>query len=153
MATREDKEYYIRLWEESFALNRTGCGTPVCACLIVLLLLLCSCSTHTKVEYVDREVVRYNVKVQHDTLINNIHDSIRIEAKGDTVFVDRWHTAIKEKIVNRTDTCWRDSIRTEVKETVVEKQKIPKWCYYCLAVCALFIIFVFVKLVRWIQIR
>jgi hypothetical protein len=132
--------------------NKIGCGTPVIATIIVFVLfMLSSCATKTKVEYIEKEVVKYETKIQHDTLINNVHDSIRIETKGDTVFVDRWHTSVKEKIVNRTDTCWRDSVRTEIKENTVEKLKTPKWCYFCLGLCIIFIIFAIIKLLRWLR--
>lgn len=33
----------------------------------------------------------------------------------------------------------------------VEKQKIPKWCYYCLGFCILFIIFAIIKFVKWLR--
>ena len=83
MNTREDKEYFIHLWNESFHMNNLGCGTPLYAVIIVgVLFLLCSCATKTNIEYRDREVVKYETKIQHDTLINNVHDSIRIEKKG-----------------------------------------------------------------------
>lgn len=146
----DDEEYYERLFKTS--VNNVGCGTPVIAAIIVFVLfMLSSCATKTKVEYVEKEVVKYETKIQHDTLINNVHDSIKIETKGDTVFVDRWHTSVKEKIVNRTDTCWRDSVRTEIKENTVEKLKTPKWCYFCLGFCVIFIIFALIKLLRWLR--
>ena len=146
----DDKEYYDMLFRKSA--DNIGCGTPTIAAIIVfVILMLSSCATKTKVEYVEKEVVKYETKIQHDTLINNVHDSIRIETKGDTVFVDRWHTSVKEKIVNKTDTCWRDSVRTEIKENTVEKLKTPKWCYASLAVCILFIIFALVKLLKWLR--
>lgn len=146
----DDEEYYKMLFKTR--VNNGGCGTTVIAAIIVFVLLtLSSCATKTKVEYVEKEVVKYETKIQHDTLINNVHDSIRIETKGDTVFVDRWHTSAKEKIVNRTDTCWRDSVRTEIKENTVEKLKTPKWCYFCLGLCIIFIIFALIKLLRWLR--
>jgi hypothetical protein len=146
----DDEEYYKMLLNTSE--NKIGCGTPVIATIIVFVLfMLSSCATKTKVEYIEKEVVKYETKIQHDTLINNVHDSIRIETKGDTVFVDRWHTSVKEKIVNRTDTCWRDSVRTEIKENTVEKLKTPKWCYFCLGLCIIFIIFALIKLLRWLR--
>ena len=33
----------------------------------------------------------------------------------------------------------------------VEKQKNPKWCYYCLGFCILFIIFAIIKFVKWLR--
>ena len=148
-----NKDFYNKLWEES-PMGRIGCGSPVVAVIVVaIVLMFSSCATKREIQYVDRDVVRYETKIQHDTLINNVHDSIRIEKKGDTVFVDRWHTRNKERIVVKTDTCYRDSIQTQIKETTVEKQKIPKWCYGSLVICLLFIIFAIVKLVRCIQIH
>jgi hypothetical protein len=126
MDSREEKEYYTNLWRESFCTNNLGCGTPMFAAIIIgILILFSSCATKTKIEYVDREVVKYETKVQRDTLINNIHDSIFVEHKGDTVFVNKWHTVVKEKIKEKVDTCWRDSIRIQTKEKTVEVQKIP----------------------------
>lgn len=149
MVTKEEKEYY------DYMLNN-GCGTPLYAMIILgMIFLLCSCSTKKHVEYVDREVVRYETKIQHDTLINNVHDSIyhTVFQKGDTVYDTKYveKTKWRDKIVYRSDTVYRDSIQVQEMETTVEKQKILKWCYYSLAVCILFVIFAIVKVVRWVQ--
>ena len=149
MDTRELKEYIIRLYRENISYGNLGCSTPMFAAVLVgIIIFFSSCATKTRIEYVDREVVKYESKIQVDTLINNVHDSIIIERNGDTVFVNKWHTVIKEKIKERIDTCWRDSIRTQTTEKVVEKQIIPKWCYGSLVVCFLFIIFAIIKFGR-----
>lgn len=158
MTTREDKEYFIRLWNESFHINNLGCGTPIYAIIIFgVLFLLSSCATKTKIEYVDREVVKWQKEVVHDTLINNIHDSVyhTVFQRGDTIYDTKYveKTKYRDRVVVKTDTCYRDSIQVQIKESVVEKQKIPKWRYYCLGVCVIFIIFAFIKFVRWLQIR
>ena len=78
-----------------------------------LLLLMTGCSprvitvpeVHT--EYVSKTDTF--ISVQKDF----IHDSVLVERKGDTVFVDRWHTKIKDKdvIKIKTDTfLQRDSV-------------------------------------------
>ena len=127
--------------------------------LLVLfaVLMICSCATKTKIEYVDREVVKYQKQVVHDTLINNIHDSVyhTVFQRGDTIYDTQYveKTKYRDRVVVKTDTCYRDSIQVQIKESVVEKQKIPKWCYYCLVVSVLFIIFALIKLIRWLQIR
>ena len=149
MGSRELKEHIIRLYRENITYGNLGCGTPMFAAIIIgILILFSSCATKTKIEYVDREVVRYETKVQRDTLINNIHDSVFVEHKGDTVFVNKWHTVVKEKIKEKVDTCWRDSVMIETKEKIVKKQIIPKWCYGSLVVCLLFIIFAIIKFGR-----
>lgn len=153
----KDKEKYNKLWDES-PMGKIGCGTPLLvATIVAIVLFLSSCATKTRIEYVDREVVKWQKEVVHDTLMQHTHDSIyyTVFQKGDTVYSTKYveKTKWRDKIVVKTDTCYRDSIQTQIKETVVEKQKIPKWCYFCLEFCVLFIIFAFIKLVRWIQIH
>ena len=154
MATREDEEYFEKVWKEA---RFCGCGTQFCVVAIIcVILLFCSCATKTKIEYVDREVVKYETKIQHDTLIHDTHDSIyhTIFQKGDTVYNTKYveKTRWRDRIVYRLDTCYRDSIQVQIKETIVEKTKIPKWYYYCLGLCAIFLIFAILKLLRWLKI-
>ena len=149
--------FYNRLWEES-PMGRIGCGSPIVATIIItLILVFSSCATKTKIEYVDREVVKYETKIQHDTLINNIHDSVyhTVFQKGDTIYDTKYveKTKYRDRVVVRIDTCYRDSIQTVIKESVKEKQIIPKWCYYLLVFSIIVIIFAIVKVIRWLQIR
>jgi len=149
--------FYNRLWEES-PMGRIGCGSPIVATIIItLILVFSSCATKTKIEYVDREVVKYETKIQHDTLINNIHDSVyhTVFQKGDTIYDTKYveKTKYRDRVVVRIDTCYRDSIQTVIKESVKEKQIIPKWCYYLLVFSIIVIIFAIVKVIRWLQIH
>ena len=149
--------FYNRLWEES-PMGRMGCGSPIVAAIIItLILVFSSCATKTKIEYVDREVVKYETKIQHDTLINNIHDSVyhTVFQKGDTIYDTKYveKTKYRDRVVVRIDTCYRDSIQTVIKESVKEKQIIPKWCYYLLVFSIIVIIFAIVKVIRWLQIH
>lgn len=142
-----------RLWNNS-PMGRLGCGCPI---LVVLLLicLMCSCATKTKIEYRDRDVNHYITKTVHDTLRIMETDSVHHEIKvvNDTVYDTKYveKTRWRDRIVEKYDTCWRDSVVFEQNEIVREVIKIPKWCYYSLAVCGLFVIFAIVKLYRWIQ--
>jgi hypothetical protein len=138
--------------------ENAGCGTPmIAAILIIAIMLFGSCATKTKIEYRDREVVKVQKQVVHDTLLQHTHDSIyhTVFQKGDTIFDTKYieKTKWRDRVVVKTDTCYRDSIQTQIKETVVEKTKVPKWAYYCLGICVLFIIFAILKLIRWLQIR
>ena len=149
--------FYNKLWEES-PMGRIGCGSPIVATIVItLILVFSSCATKTKIEYVDREVVKYETKIQHDTLINNIHDSVyhTVFQKGDTIYDTKYveKTKYRDRVVVRIDTCYRDSIQTVIKESVKEKQIIPKWCYYLLVFSIIVIIFAIVKVIRWLQIH
>lgn len=144
-------------WKQQQILNNSGCGTPIFAAIILfVVMVLSSCATKTNVEYVDREVVKYQKEVVHDTLLQHTHDSVyhTIFQKGDTVFNTKYveKTRWRDRVVVKIDTCYRDSIQTVIKESVKEKQIIPKWCYFCLAVCAIFLIFAIRKIIRWLQI-
>lgn len=121
---------------------------------IVALVLFSSCATKKQIEYRDREVVKYVTKVQHDTLTNNIHDSIyhTIFQKGDTIYNTKYveHTKYRDKIIARVDTCYKDSIQVQEKTNIKEKKVIPKWCYFSLFLSVLFIIFVIIKIKAWL---
>ena len=148
-------ELYARIMHETLT-QRNGCGQPMIAMIIVaIILLFSSCATKTKIEYVDREVVKYQKELVHDTLLQHTHDSVyhTVFQKGDTVYDTKYveKTKWRDRVVYKTDTCYRDSICTQIKEKTVEKQKIPKWCYFSLVVCVIFLIFAFRKLVQWLQ--
>lgn len=123
--------------------------------ILFAVLTLCSCATRTKIEYIDREVVKYQKEVVHDTLLQHTHDSVyhTVFQKGDTVYDTRYveKTRWRDRVVYKTDTCYRDSVYTQTKEKTVEKKIIPKWCYFCLVVSVIFLIFAFRKLIQWLQ--
>ena len=152
-----NKDFYNKLWEES-PMGRIGCGSPIVAAIVItLILVFSSCATKREIQYVDRDVVRYETKIQHDTLINNIHDSVyhTVFQKGDTIYDTKYveKTKYRDRVVVRIDTCYRDSVQTVIKESVKEKQIIPKWCYYLLVFSIIVIIFAIVKVIRWLQIH
>ena len=122
---------------------------------IVMLNVLTSCSLLEKIEYRDRVVDHYNTVTVHDTTKIKEKDSTYhfIRVVNDTVYDTKYveKTKWRDRVVCKTDTCYRDSIRTQIKEKTVEKQKIPKWCYFSLAVCVIFLIFAFRKLIQWLQ--
>ncbi len=113
-----------------------------------------SCATRNKIEYRDRDVIKYISAIQHDTLINDVHDSIytSIRTSKDTVFSTKYRERIvyKNRILIKNDTIRKDSIQTQYKENTIIKTKIPKWCWILLAVNVFFCIFVGVKFyIKW----
>ena len=69
--------------------------------VIVSVLLLTSCTT-TKVVEVERVKTdtTYITKWQRDSVW--LHDSIRVREKGDSVWIERWHTKFVEREVHDT---------------------------------------------------
>ena len=127
----------------------------VFACLTAVLFLT-SCITKTKVEYRDRDVNHYITNEVHDTLRIEVKDStyhlIRVvnDTVYDTKYVER--TRWRDRAVERHDTCWRDSVVTEYKETVKEVTKIPKLYRISLVFSFLMIIFALIKFTKWLKI-
>lgn len=118
--------------------------------LTAFAMCTAGCATRNKIEYVDRDVVRYEKQIYHDTLINNFHDSIfqTVYQKGDTVFSVKYVEKVKytNKYVYQRDTVWRDSIKVEYKEKIVEKTKNKTWAQIPLVICGLFVIFALVRI-------
>lgn len=147
------EEYFIEVW--SRCTRNQGCF-PVVACVIVAaILLFSSCATKTKIEFSDRIVDHYNTVAVHDTLREKTSDStfVLVTTKGDTVYQTEYRerTRWRDRIVERHDTCFRDSIVTEYKETIKEVKKVPKIYQYALWFSVACIIFAIGK--RLIRIR
>ena len=154
--TKEERLMYEEQWRQQQLMN-SGCGTPVLyAIIIAVIMLFSSCATKTKIEYRDREVVKYNTSYVHDTTFVEKHDSVyhTIFQKGDTVYDTKYveRTRWRDNIVVKKDTCWRDSIVTIKKETVKEVTKIPKLFKIAFVFSILVVIFAIVKFIRWLQI-
>ncbi len=117
--------------------------------IMCAVFLLSGCVTKSKIDYRDRDVVKYIKSIQHDTLINNVHDSVynNIFTRGDTVYNFKYkeRVSFKDRIVFRTDTLKKDSIQTQYKENTIVKKIIPKWCWILLVVNVFFCIFVGLK--------
>lgn len=125
--------------------------------IVVALILFSSCATKTKIEYRDHDVIHYITNTVHDTLTQHTHDSIyhTIFQKGDTVYDTKYveKTKWRERIVERHDTCWRDSIVVEQKEMTKEVIKIPKIFHISLFISIFCCIFAIIKIIRYIQIH
>ena len=96
---------------------------------IMCSIWLCSCRTkYVPVESVKTEV-EYRDRWRRDSI--HVRDSIIVQDKGDTIFVDRWHTEYKDRkqtdtlFIERTDSIqvpypverdlsWWESVKQEV---------------------------------------
>ena len=92
---------------------------------ILLLYLVSACSTP--------EVVRV-VEHHHDTVTVTgwqrdsiyVHDSVMVTHWGDTVYVDRWHTLWRERIIHDSiRVATRDSIPVPYPVTVTKQVPAP----------------------------
>lgn len=111
--------------------------------LVSTIFLLCSCSTtryvpveNVRTEYKDRVVTVHDTVRDSVRTFNNTykHDSMAVMMRGDTVFVDRWHTLrlIKwEKATHQSNTVAGDSassVRVDsVRVPYPVERKLTKW--------------------------
>jgi hypothetical protein len=111
------------------------------ACAIITLLAGCRTTKYVPVQNVRTEYKDRVVSV-HDTVRDSVlrlndvyrHDSVSVRMKGDTVFVDRWHTLrlIKwEKATHQSNTVAGDSassVRVDsVRVPYPVERKLTKW--------------------------
>ena len=89
---------------------------------ILIAALLTSCKS---VEYIQVPVVHtdtvYQSKLVHDSIYQ--HDSITIRERGDSVWVECWHTRYIER--ERTDTIYK-SIRDSIPYPVEKRVEVPR---------------------------
>lgn len=79
-----------------------GCGCIFSLLIVfILCLFLCGCTT-TKVVTVEKVRIdsTYITKHQRDSIW--LHDSVFVKDKGDSVWVERWHTKYIEKQIHDT---------------------------------------------------
>jgi hypothetical protein len=147
------KEYYDKVFHES--IKRIGKILFAFIVGVLICTMFSSCVTKREIEYRDRDVNNYITKEVHDTLIDKTTDSVyfEVKVKGDTVFQTKYKetTRWRDRIVEKIDTCYRDSIVTEYKETAKEVTKVPTFYKYCLWFSIIVVIFAIIKLVRWVQ--
>lgn len=81
----------------------------------------------TEYVYIEKSDSLANLKTRIDSLINLTHktdsivvkDSVFIKEKGDTVYVERWHTEFRERSVND------NSLKIEIQtDTVIKIQTV-----------------------------
>lgn len=123
--------------------------------ILIVLLTISACKPVEKIQYVDREKIVYQNVVQHDSIFNDVHDSIfqTIYQKGDTIYSVKYKEKTRDiyKYVSITDTLYKDSIQYVYSKDVKVQKITPKWCYYCLLFPFAFLIFAIVKIYRWLH--
>lgn len=124
--------------------------------VLIIITLLLSCSTKTKIEYRDRDVNHYVTQYVHDTLRLETKDSTYhfVKVVNDTVFDTKYveRTKWRDKVVEKHDTCYRDSVVTQYKETIKEVTKVPKIYSWALMFSVLVLIYGLIKLTKWFKI-
>lgn len=134
-----------------------------CYLFIIVALIVCLLLFGCKTQYVPVETIRTVTVTKTDSFIEKdsvfCHDSVFVQAKGDTLLVEKWHT----KYVDR----WRDKVRIDsfIKIDSVQvpypvEKKLTKWQQFTLdygkvafggsLVAIAIIIF---ELVRWLRRR
>ena len=121
--------------------------------MVAVGLLMCSCKTVEYVPVIQHETHHdsiYFTKVQKDSVW--LHDSISIEANGDTVRIEKWHTKYIEKL--RIDTTYIakvDSIPVPYEVTKYVEKKLSKTQKVLMMIGIITLIAVIVALAFWLK--
>lgn len=123
--------------------------------VLLVVISLSSCATKTKIEYRDRDVYHYITNTTHDTIVDLKTDSVYYEVftRGDTVYTTKYKEVVRwrDRVKERCDTVYKDSIDVQYKEVVKEIVKYPKLYWIALGISILFIIFALIKLLKWLR--
>jgi PBP1b-binding outer membrane lipoprotein LpoB len=103
--------------------------------LLLLALLLSSCraihETQISTTDVRQTTASDAVRTSVDSIFILQRDSIYIRERGDTVFVDRWHTQIAYRDRLRTDTLRvADTVRVAVSNVIERVQGQSSWASF-----------------------
>jgi hypothetical protein len=112
--------------------------------MILLLFLLTGCRTvrETQSTRDDRRQATATIAATVRTDSVNIyrHDSIYVLQRGDTMFIDRWHTLTAYRDRLRTDTLRTiDSVRVEVVKEVERVVQLSAWSSFFATVGRIFV--------------
>jgi hypothetical protein len=123
------------------------------AAVAFLALLMCSCKTIEYVPVVEHEVHHdsiYFTQLQRDSIW--LHDSIRVEAKNDTIKIEKWHTKYIEKLrVDTTYVAKIDSVPVPYEVKVEVPAKISKTQKGLMMIGLLSIMAAIVALAFWLK--
>jgi len=118
-----------------------------------LALLMCSCKSIEYVPVIEKEVHHdsiYFTQLQRDSIW--LHDSIRVEAKNDTIKIEKWHTKYIEKL--RVDTTYiakTDTVPVPYEVKVEVPAKISKTQKGLMMIGLLSIMAAIVALAFWLK--
>lgn len=118
-----------------------------------MALLMCSCKSIEYVPVIEKEVHHdsiYFTQLQRDSIW--LHDSIRVEAKNDTIKIEKWHTKYIEKL--RVDTTYiakTDTVPVPYEVKVEVPAKISKTQKGLMMIGLLSIMAAIVALAFWLK--
>ena len=118
-----------------------------------MALLMCSCKSIEYVQVIEKEVHHdsiYFTQLQRDSIW--LHDSIRVEAKNDTIKIEKWHTKYIEKL--RVDTTYiakTDTVPVPYEVKVEVPAKISKTQKGLMMIGLLSIMAAIVALAFWLK--
>lgn len=118
-----------------------------------MALLMCSCKSIEYVQVIEKEVHHdsiYFTQLQRDSIW--LHDSIRVEAKNDTIKIEKWHTKYIEKL--RVDTTYiakTDTVPVPYEVKVEVPAKISKMQKGLMMIGLLSIMAAIVALAFWLK--
>ena len=117
--------------------------------MVAALALLCGCRAQQPC--IPETITRDSIRVQHvlDSIYLYERDSIRVTAKSDTVFIERWRTRYKDVIKIQRDTILDTRREVQVRQV----RYIPKFYKACTWIVCIAVVALVIWLVAWLAIR
>lgn len=123
------------------------------AAVVVLALLMCSCKSIEYVPVVEKHTVHdsiYFTQIQRDSIWQ--HDSILIKDRGDTVWVEKWHTKYIEREVHDTTYIAKvDSIPVPYEVTKYVEKKLSTPVSILMTIGMMAVLAAFIALAVWLK--
>lgn len=82
--------------------------------------------------------------IQRDSIY--LRDSVFVRIRADTVYLEKWHTRWRDRIVQHTDTIQVETTRTET----VQVRYVPSFYKYCAVILALIVLGFLLRLAWWL---
>lgn len=121
--------------------------------VVVLALLMCSCKSIEYVPVVEKHTVHdsiYFTQIQRDSIWQ--HDSILIKDRGDTVWVEKWHTKYIEREVHDTTYIAKvDSIPVPYEVTKYVEKKLSTPVSILMTIGMMAVLAAFIALAVWLK--
>lgn len=96
--------------------------------LFAIVLILVGCKTKEVIVTVPE--YHTDTLLMHSTRLDSIyiHDSIHVREKGDTILIERWHTAYRDRV--KTDTIYKsrvDSVGVPYPVVQEVERELTRW--------------------------
>ncbi|MBP5477199.1 MAG: hypothetical protein J6Y00_05885 [Paludibacteraceae bacterium] len=75
-----------------------------------------------------------------------LHDSVSVRIRADTVYLQKWHTCWRDRLIQHTDTV---QVETTLTETI-QVRYVPSFYKWCVAILSVILLYFLLRFAWWI---